>query len=60
MYRTREQKNTLDPFWGESFILTLPKDDLSSLELRIEVLPLNCEVLVKDGLQHIILSGYGL
>lgn len=38
LYRTREQRNTLNPVWKESFILSLPKEDLSSLELRIEVM----------------------
>lgn len=41
LYRTREQKNNLNPLWRESFLLPLPKDDLSSLELRIEVMDHN-------------------
>jgi hypothetical protein len=41
LFRSHEQRNTTNPAWGESFILALPKDDLSSLELRIEVIDYN-------------------
>jgi Ca2+-dependent lipid-binding protein len=37
LFRTRELFNTLNPVWNESFIIGLPRDDISTLDLRIEV-----------------------
>jgi hypothetical protein len=37
LFRTREVYNTLNPIWNESFMIGLPRDDISTLDLRIEV-----------------------
>lgn len=37
LFRTREVFNTINPVWNESFMIALPRDDISTLDLRIEV-----------------------